>query len=65
MLEINLFTPLLVYLARADSKAIGSQDQYSEDRVMAALNILSQVTDGEKPTQNWILNNVKIDKICS
>ena len=30
---------------------------------MAALNLLSQLTDGEKPSQDWILSNVKIDQM--
>ena len=27
--------------------------------------MLSQAADSEKPSQDWILNNVKIDQICS
>ena len=64
ILNVNLFTPLLVYLARA-MDMLGSDPIFSEERIMAALNILSQTTDGEKPSQDWILKNVKIDQICS
>ena len=60
MLKVNLFTPLLVYLSRA-LDLLGSEPLFSEDRVSAALNLLSQSTDGDKASQDWILNNVKID----
>lgn len=60
MLKVNLFTPLLVYLSRAIDK-LGSEPLFSEDQVSAALNLLSQTTDGERSSQDWIINNVKID----
>jgi len=60
MLKCNLFTPLLVYLAQA-VELLDEELQFSETRVMAALNLLSQLTDGEKLSQDWILTNVKID----
>ena len=43
ILKVNLFTPLLVYLARAIDMLSSSQgsQQYTEDRVMAVLNLLS------------------------
>jgi len=40
MLQVNLFTPLLVYLARAESQ-FDTEPFYSEERVMSALNLLS------------------------
>mmetsp|Transcript_33017 Transcript_33017/g.43490 ORF Transcript_33017/g.43490 Transcript_33017/m.43490 type:complete len:91 (-) Transcript_33017:2317-2589(-) len=64
MLKVNLFTPQLVYLAKAVG-SLNSEPFFSEDRVMDSLNLLSQLTDGEKPSQDWILANVKIDAICA
>ena len=64
LLKVNTFTPVLVYLARVGDK-LNSEPFYSEDRVIAVLNLLSQATDGEKTSQDWILQNVKIDEICS
>ena len=64
MLKVNLFPPLLVYLSRSID-LLDTEPLYSEERIMASLNILSQVTDGEKPSQDWILTNVRIDQICS
>ena len=63
MLKANIFTPLLVYLSKSVDQ-LNQDAHFSEERVMAALNLLSQLTDGEKPSQNWILSNVKIDQIC-
>ena len=60
MLKCNLFTPLLVYIGQAVDM-LDTDILFSESRVMAALNLLSQLTDGEKPSQDWILSNVKID----
>ena len=60
LLKVNLFTPLLLYLSRV-MELFGSEPLYSEERIIAALDLLSQATDGEKLSQNWILNNVKID----
>jgi len=63
MLQVGLFTPVLVYIARATDQ-IDRAPQYAEERVIQVLNLLSQLIDGEKPSQDWILNNVKIDQIC-
>lgn len=62
MLKCNLFTPLLVYLSQA-VEMIDVDIFFVERRVMMALDLLSQLIDGEKPSQDWILNNVKIDQI--
>lgn len=64
LLKVNLFTPILVYLSRVIDK-IGSEPLYSEERATASLNLLSQAVDAEPDSQNWILNNVKIDEICA
>ena len=58
-----MFTPLLVFLSGA-MDMLNSAPLFSEERIMSCLNILSQTTDGEKPSQDWILKNVKIDQIC-
>ena len=46
-LKANLFTPLLIYLSKSES-LVNSEAYYSEEKVVAALNLLSQVIDGEK-----------------
>ena len=40
LLKVNTFTPVLVYLARVGDK-LNSEPFYSEDRVIAVLNLLS------------------------
>lgn len=55
---------MLVYLSRA-MDGFEKDALYSEDRIVAALDLLSQTTDGEKPSQDWILKNVKIDQILA
>ena len=64
ILKVNLFTPLLVYLSRA-MDMLDADELFTEERIMSCLNVLSQTTDGEKLSQDWILKNVKIDQICT
>ena len=44
---------------------LDADELFTEERIMSCLNVLSQTTDGEKLSQDWILKNVKIDQICT
>ena len=62
--ELNLLTPLLVYLSRA-GPAIDGAPQYAESAVYAAITLLSTSIDQNKETQDWLLTNVRIYDICA
>lgn len=62
ILSLNLFTPLLVYLSRAPD-SLDKSEFYKEERLIAAISLLSAALEGQRASQDWLLANVKIEQI--